>query len=155
MVNDVILTTNEGNSQKSGKSVEAANKIKVEGYYNSLINKPMFTSPFYVKIPKLGDEICMIQIHFVKQYDISAQGLSPKHVKVPKDIAKKYIFKLFEPLANKNGYNYVHTDDPKFIEKMESLWMIIHQKPYVPTSRLISMGMAKGLACEKMGKLMN
>jgi hypothetical protein len=46
----------------------------------------------------------------------------------------------------------VHIDDPKFIKKVESLWMIIHKKPYVP---MISMGMAKGLNCEKMGKLMN
>jgi hypothetical protein len=135
--------------------VGAVNKIKVERDYNSPVNKPRFTSPFYVQIHKIGNERCMIQIHFVEQYDISVQGLSPKHVKVPKDIAEKDIFKLFGPLANKNGYNYVHIDYPKFIEKMESLWMIIHQKPYVPTSRLISMGMAKGLACEKMGKLMN
>jgi hypothetical protein len=49
----------------------------------------------------------------------------------------------------------VHIDDPKFIGNVESLWMIIHQKPYVPPSRLISMGMARGLACEKMGKMMN
>jgi Fe2+ transport system protein FeoA len=33
--------------------------------------------------------------------------------------------------------------------------MIIHQKPYVLASRLISMGMVRGLACEKMEKPMN
>jgi hypothetical protein len=33
--------------------------------------------------------------------------------------------------------------------------MIIHEKPYVLALRLNSMGMARGLACEKMGKLMN
>ncbi len=94
----------------------------------------------------------MTWIHFAKRYDFSAQGLSPKHVRIPKDIVVKYFFELFGPLANKNGYNYVHIDDPKFIKKVESLWMIIHKKPYVP---MISMGMAKGLNCEKMGKLMN
>jgi hypothetical protein len=40
---------NEGNSQKSGKLVGAANKIKVEGYYNSHVNKPRFASPFMLK----------------------------------------------------------------------------------------------------------
>jgi len=112
MVNDVILTRNEGNNQKSGKLVGAVNKIKVERDYNSPVNKPRFASPFYVQIHKIGNERCMIQIHFVEQYDISVQGLSPKHVKVPKDIVEKDIFKLFEPLANKNGYNYVHIDYP-------------------------------------------
>jgi hypothetical protein len=38
---------------------------------------------------------------------------------------------------------------------MESLWKIIHQKPYVLASRLISMGMARGLSCENMEKPMN
>ncbi len=109
----------------------------------------------YAKIPKLRHGSRMIRIHFAKRYDFSAQGLSPKHVRVPKDIVVKYFFELFGPLANNNGYNYVHIDDPKFIEKVESLWMIIHKKPYVPTSRLISMGMAQVLDCEKMGKLMN
>jgi hypothetical protein len=29
------------------------------------------------------------------------------------EIAAKDIFKLIGPFANKNGYNYVHIDDPK------------------------------------------
>jgi hypothetical protein len=55
----------------------------------------------------------MIWIHFVECYDVSVQGLSPKHVRVPRDIVVEDIFKLFKPLANKNGYNYVHINDPK------------------------------------------
>ncbi len=33
--------------------------------------------------------------------------------------------------------------------------MVVHQKPCMLASRLISLGMAKGLACERMGKTMN
>jgi len=113
MVNDVILTTSKGKSQKSAKWVRAAKKVKVEGYYNFPTNKPRFASPLYAEILKLEDGSHMIWIHFTEWYDVSVQGLSPKHVRVPKNIVVEDIFKLFRPLANKNGYNYVHIDDPK------------------------------------------
>jgi hypothetical protein len=65
------------------------------------------------------------------------------------------ISKLFGPIVNKNGYNYEFAKDPVFIKKIEKLWMVVHQKPCMPASRLILLGMAKGLACERMGKAMN
>jgi hypothetical protein len=43
-------------------------------------------------------------------------------------------------------------EDPKYIEEIKLLWMIVHQKPYLPTSRLIYLGMTQGLACEKLLK---
>jgi hypothetical protein len=97
----------------------------------------------------------MIRKHFAEDYNLKCEGLSPKQVKVPKDVCLKDISKFFGPLINKNGYSYVHSNDLEFIEKVESLWTTIHQKPYLPSSQLISLGMAKGLACEKMGKAMN
>jgi hypothetical protein len=33
--------------------------------------------------------------------------------------------------------------------------MVVHQKPYLPALRLISLGMARGLAYENMAKKMN
>jgi len=63
--------------------------------------------------------------------------------------------KSLGPIVNKNNYNYEFTKDHVFIEKIEKLWMVVHQKPYMLASRLISLGMAKGLACERMGKAMN
>jgi hypothetical protein len=72
---------------------------------------------------------------------------------VPKDVSLEDISKFFRPTLNKNGYSYVHSNDIKFIEKVKSLWMTIHQKPYLPSSQLISLGMAKGLGCEKWGRL--
>jgi hypothetical protein len=35
--------------------------------------------------------------------------------------------------------------DPKLITNVKILWMIIHQKPYVLTRRMITLGMARGL----------
>jgi hypothetical protein len=58
-------------------------------------------------------------------------------------------------MHNKNGYNYVFSEDPKMIAKVEGLWMVIHQKPHVPSSRIISLGMARGIVMELKGKMMN
>jgi hypothetical protein len=60
------------------------------------------------------------------------------------------IQKYFGPIHNQNGHNYVFSENPKIIAKVESLWMIIHQKMCVPASRIISLGMAKG-ACYVLG----
>jgi hypothetical protein len=35
--------------------------------------------------------------------------------------------------------------DLKLITKVENLWMIIHQKPYVLTKKVITLGMARGV----------
>jgi len=36
--------------------------------------------------------------------------------------------------------------------EVEKLWMIVHQKLYVLTSRIITSGMARGIVCEEKGK---
>jgi hypothetical protein len=51
---------------------------------------------------------------------------------------------------------YVHNEDPNFICKVETLWMIVHHKPYFLASRLIPLSMVQGLTFEKVhGKNMN
>jgi len=45
--------------------------------------------------------------------------------------------------------------DPKYIENIEFLWMIIHYMPYLPMSRLISLGRTIRLICEKLRWTMN
>jgi hypothetical protein len=83
-------------------------------------------------------------------YGLVCVGFSPKAIKVPKDTSLEEVSKIFQPIINKNGYNYMFPEDPKCIEEIELLWMIVHQKPYLPTSRLIYLGMTRGLACEKI-----
>ncbi len=118
-------------------------------------HKTSFTTPLYVAIPKFGNGGPMSRKEFVEKYDLSCVGLSSKHVKVPRDITLKEINKFFGPIVNKNGYNYEFTKDPIFIEKVERLCMVVHQKACVLASKLISFGMGQGLACENMGKPMN
>ncbi len=65
-----------------------------------------------------------------------------KYVKVPRDITLEEVNNIFGPVMNRNGCSYVHNDDPNFIKKVKTLWMVVHQKPYLLTSMLISLGMA-------------
>ncbi len=65
------------------------------------------------------------------------------------------IQKYFGPVHNRNGYNYVFSENPEIIAKVEILWMIIHQKMCVPASRIILLGMAKKPIMDLKGDKMN
>jgi hypothetical protein len=41
------------------------------------------------------------------------------------------------------------------IEKVEKLWMVIHQKSCVLATRVVSLGFAKGVTMQMAGKQMN
>ncbi len=71
-------------------------------------------------------------------------------MRVLRDITLEEVNRIFGPIVNRNGYNYVHNDDPNFIHKVKTLWMIVHQKPYLLTLRLIPLGMVQGLMFEKV-----
>jgi hypothetical protein len=114
-----------------------------------------FVFPLYVRIPVLNGGGPMSCKMFVKHYDLCSKGLNPKCIKIPRKIIVEETHKYFGPMHNKNGYNYVFSEDPKMIAKVEGLWMVIHQKPHVPSSRIISLGMARGIVMELKGKKMN
>jgi hypothetical protein len=76
-------------------------------------------------------------------------------VKVLRDITLEEINKFFGLVVNTNGYSYEFTKDLVFMEKVEKLWMKVHQKACVLASKSISFGMVRGLACERLGKPMN
>jgi hypothetical protein len=75
-----------------------------------------FTAPLYVPIPQLKNGGLISIKEFVKKYELCSESLNPKCVKVPRDISKK-----FNPIVNKNSYNYEFTKDHVFIEKIEKL----------------------------------
>jgi hypothetical protein len=77
---------------------------------------------------------------FAQKYGLVCEGFSRKAIKVPKDISLEKVLKIFGPIVNKNGYNHTFPGDLKYIKDIELLWMIIHQKPYLLASRLISLG---------------
>jgi hypothetical protein len=49
----------------------------------------------------------------------------------------------------------VFNEDLELIAKVKHLWMVVHQKPYVPTSRMISLSMVKRMVMELKRKKMN
>jgi len=76
-------------------------------------------------------------------------------VKVPRDITLKEVNRIFGPIVNRNGSNYLHNKDPHFICKVKTLW-IVHQKPYFLASKFIPLCMLQRLMFEKVhGKNMN
>ncbi len=115
--------------------------MKQKGDLHLKGHKPGFIAPLYVAILELGDGGPMSRKEFPKN-DLNYVGLNLKRVKVLKDITLEKINKFFGPIVNKNGYNYEFIKDLVFIKKVERLWMVVHQKACVPTSRLISLGMA-------------
>jgi len=70
---------------------------------------------------------------------------------VLKDCCKEKVVKLLGPIVNKNGHCYMECGNPMLIEKIERLWMIIHQKPHVLAKRVITLGMVRGIVCEEKG----
>ncbi len=56
---------------------------------------------------------------------------------------------------NKNGHCYTKCSYLELIVKVERLWMNVRQKPYVLASRIITIGMVRGIACEMKKKSLN
>lgn len=48
------------------------------------------------------------------------------------------------PVVNKNGHCYMFLRSEEVVKKLELLWMQIHQKHCLLSSRLISLSMARG-----------
>jgi len=140
----------------NGKS-SLLKKVKLKGGKHCVrILKARFAAPLHAEVPKLGNKGVISWTQFVERYGLCFEWINPKQVKVFKDITLEEVNKIFKPIVNKNGYSYVHNKDPNFIHKVETLWMIVHQKPYLHASKLIPLGMARGLMFEEFhGKHMN
>jgi hypothetical protein len=82
-------------------------------------------------------------------------GISPKWIRVPRDITTEEVSKVFKPIQNKNGHSYVFSEDLILITKVERFYMLVHQKHVIPITRLISLGFAKGVVMEMKGDKMN
>lgn len=80
-------------------------QVKLEGEVHFEGQKVGFATPLYATIPKLGNGGQMSKKEFAEKYDFNCEGLSPKRMKVPRDITLEEINKFFEPIVNKNGYS--------------------------------------------------
>jgi hypothetical protein len=119
---------------------------------------PTSVDPLYGKVPQIIDhdaEFINPQ-QFVEVYNLNNHGRCPKSLKVPKDLKDSEVETFFDLLVNKNGYKYMECGDLKLIVFIKNLWMIIHQKAWLPTFQLIPLAMAWKIAYEKkVGIVMN
>jgi hypothetical protein len=81
--------------------------------------------------------------------------MCPKLLKLHKNLDEKDVIDLFGAQVNKNGYKYISYNYLELITRIESLWMIVYQNPFLHVSQSISKGMAKGISCERKNKTMN
>jgi hypothetical protein len=65
-------------------------------------------------------------------------SISPKNLRIGKEVEELEVEALFEPYILNNGYKYSFSDDEKLISNVETLWMVTHQKTQVPSTRLIN-----------------
>jgi len=80
-----------------------------------------FVVPLYANIPVLGDGGPISCKTFVERYDLCLEGLNLKCIKILRNIIVEEMHKYFGPMHNKNGYNYVLSEDLKVIAKVEGL----------------------------------
>ncbi len=116
---------------------------------------PRFMIPLYAKPLEVSDGKALTCKEFVEVYGLNSIGISPKRIRVPRDITIEEVSKVFGPIQNKNGHNYVFSEDPVLITKVERFYMLVHQKHVIPTTRLISLGFAKRVVMEMKGDKMN
>jgi hypothetical protein len=96
-------------------------------------------------------EVLILQeFFFTKKYDLCSISLNLKKIRIPKDCTKE-IEKCFGPIVNKNGYRYTKCSNLEFIATIEKLWMIVHQKLHLLTSRTILLGWPKALFVNRKG----
>jgi hypothetical protein len=84
---------------------------------------------------------------FWEKYGISNEGIPLKRLKIGKEIEENKVVALFGPCSY-NGYRYYHNEDEASIAKVETLWMIMHQKKQVPNTQLINKAEAHEIAYE-------
>ncbi|CAM6022242.1 unnamed protein product [Sphagnum balticum] len=114
-----------------------------------------FTTPLYVEVLELliDDGNCsFMRKDFVNKYDLCCVGMSLKQIRLLGDYTKKEVQKYFGLVVNKIRHRYSKCSNATFIMTAKKLWMIIHQKPYVLASKLITLSMARRMVCELKGR---
>jgi hypothetical protein len=134
-------------------------KVKVEHKSSNLKGsfwKPTgFACLLYVEVPKIGDSSPIFHKEFAETCGLSIEGMNLKRTMILRDLTTKEVSKKFGPIQNKNGHNYVHNEDLVLITKVERLWMLVHQRACVPTTKMMSLDFVRGMTMELKGRRMN
>ena len=115
--------------------------------------KSAWVDPLYACQPEiLWDRKSLVtRDWFVEKYNLCNRGITPKQIKIGVHLEEADVESLFGPRQNGNGYRYA-TMDEDFVRKVETMWMICHQKTSVPNTRMVNVSEAKGFAYEIVKK---
>jgi hypothetical protein len=115
--------------------------------------KSSWVDPLYACQPEiLWDRKSLVtRDWFVEKYNLCNRGITPKQIKIGIHLEEADVESLFGPQQNGNGYRYA-TMDEEFVRKVETMWMICHQKTSVPNTRMVNVSEAKGFAYEIVKK---
>ena len=115
--------------------------------------KSSWVDPLYACQPEiLWDRKSVVtRDWFAEKYNLCNRGITPKQIKIGHHLEEADVESLFGPRQNGNGYRYA-TMDEEFVRKVETMWMICHQKTVVPNTRMVNVSEAKGFAYEIVKK---
>ena len=127
-------------------------KVKAEGSYGVKKKKVGYAAPVFAEPPSLFPFTLArgyTRKEFAEKYGLHYSGMSPKHLR-ESDVTEEELVRFFGPTVNKNGHRYMFLGDEGLIQRIESMWMICHQKSVVLQSRLITKAMAKGFYMQEV-----
>ena len=115
--------------------------------------KSSWVDPLYACQPEiLWDRKSLVtRDWFVEKYNLCNRGITPKQIKIGVHLEEADVESLFGARQNGNGYRHA-TMDEAFVRKVETMWMICHQKTVVPNTRMVNVSEAKGFAYEIVKK---
>ncbi len=97
-------TSDKSRPTSNGKS-NYSKKVKQEHDASSRGRCFSLVAPLYANILELGSKGPISRKKFAKRFHLSSKGLSPKRLKIFKDIIVEEIRKFFGPIHNKNEYS--------------------------------------------------
>ena len=115
--------------------------------------KSSWVDPLYACQPEIhwDRKSLVTRDWFVEKYNLCNRGITPKQIKIGIHLEEADVESLFGPRQNGNGYRYA-TMDEDFVRRVETMWMICHQKTVVPNTRMVNVSEAKGFAYEIVKK---
>jgi hypothetical protein len=135
-----------------GTGGKLAVKAKTEGAATTCYVDPLFGTKLNIIFYK---KIELSRRSLWEKYGICSEGITPKRLKTGKEIIEEEVGVLFGPY-NRNDYKYCLIEDKALIFRVETLWMIMHQRTQAPNARMINKAEACGIAYKiKTGKKVN
>ena len=115
--------------------------------------KSSWVDPMYAAQPEIlwDRKTAVTREWFAENYKLHNHGITPKQIKIGQHLEEADVESLFGPRQNGNGYKYSQCAE-EFVKRVETMWMICHQKTVVPNTRMVNVSEAKGFAYEIVKK---